>query len=333
MANKRISKEKQVYILAALSEGTPINAVCRMFKVGKNGVLRVIRETGAALADYMDETFRGLECDRLAIDEQWQYVHTHGQRMDKEVEGRGDYWLWCAIDPDTKLVVSYSVGRRDWNTGEAFIADVASRVCGPVQIATDNARVYEGRIRAYFDGDRHEGFSYGTETKDFIEKPNLKAFPETRKHGVPKIAKARREAVIGRPDMRTLTTAHIERLFLTVRQELTRYTRLTLGYSKKIGMHRLATAMHLGIYNLCRKHSGIEGQTPAQAAGVAVDRWSLEDVVALTERFMRNRIDAKFEAAFAAKGTPERTGPKTHAPIAPKLPWYLDFDGPGEPKS
>lgn len=53
MANARLSREKQVHILAALSEGTPINAVCRMFGAGKHSVLRVIRETGAALQDYM----------------------------------------------------------------------------------------------------------------------------------------------------------------------------------------------------------------------------------------------------------------------------------------
>ena len=44
MANKRLSKEKQALVLAALCEGTPINAVSRMFKTGKHAVLRVIRE-------------------------------------------------------------------------------------------------------------------------------------------------------------------------------------------------------------------------------------------------------------------------------------------------
>ncbi len=37
VANKRLSKEKQALVLAALCEGTPIRAAARMFKVGKNG--------------------------------------------------------------------------------------------------------------------------------------------------------------------------------------------------------------------------------------------------------------------------------------------------------
>ncbi len=49
MANNRISTDKRALILSALCEGTPINAVARMFSVGKHAVLRVIEETGEAL--------------------------------------------------------------------------------------------------------------------------------------------------------------------------------------------------------------------------------------------------------------------------------------------
>lgn len=88
MANKRLSKEKQVFILQTLCEGTPINAVCRIFKVGNHTIFRLIEETGTALAHYMDRKFVNLPCERVAMDEQWSYVHTHGARMDgKFVEG------------------------------------------------------------------------------------------------------------------------------------------------------------------------------------------------------------------------------------------------------
>ncbi|HEY6207081.1 MAG TPA: hypothetical protein VIW21_13035 [Chthoniobacterales bacterium] len=68
--NKRLSKEKQALILAALCEGTPIRACARMFKVGKDTVHRVILETGEAFADYMDANFRDLPCSRIEMDEQ-----------------------------------------------------------------------------------------------------------------------------------------------------------------------------------------------------------------------------------------------------------------------
>ena len=77
---------------------------------------------------------------------------------------------------------------------------------------------------------------------------------------------------------------------------------MTLAYSKKLHMHRYAIALHFGIYNLCRKHTSLKGQTPAQAAGLEENRWTIEDVVALTERYMRAREEAKFERAFKEAG-------------------------------
>lgn len=92
----------------------------------------------------------------------------------------------------------------------------------------------------------------------------------------------------------------MERLFLTVRQELKRYQRLGLGYSKDLRMHKLATALMLGVYNLVRKHSGLDGQTPAQAAGIEEKRWTMVDVAELAENYMREKEEAQFEKAFAA---------------------------------
>jgi len=168
-------------------------------------------------------------------------------------------------------------------------------VTGIPQITTDQFRNYAFAIRGAF-GDR---WSYATEAKEFVDAWDEGAHSK-RKHGIPKIAQAERKAILSDPDLRTATTAHVERLFLTVRQELKRFSRLTLGYSKDLRMHKLATALHLGLYNLVRKHSSLDGRTPAQAACVEDKRWSLEDVVDLTERFVRAKEDAAFEAAFAA---------------------------------
>lgn len=129
MANKRLSKEKQALVLAALCEGTPIEAVARMFKIGTNTITRVIRETGEAFTDYMDKNFRDLPCVRIEMDEQWQYVGCHAGRLPKDDKTeRGDYWLWACIDADTKLVFSHKVGKRDWWTGNTFVEDVRNRV-------------------------------------------------------------------------------------------------------------------------------------------------------------------------------------------------------------
>jgi IS1 family transposase len=295
--NNRISKEKRALILSALAEGTAINAVCRMFKAGNHAVLRIIEETGEALGAYMSENFVALNCRRVEMDEQWQYVGKHGVRMEEKEEERGDFWLWAAIDADTKLVITHHVGWRDRDTSRVFISDLASRVNEGVQLASDPFRTYAKHVREFFgNGDT---YCYGQEAKTFAQEFNPSEAGRTRKYGIPKIAVAERSAVVGSPDLNTLTTAHIERAFLTVRQELSRFGRLTLAYSKSLKMHKAAIAMHFGIYNLVRKHKGVEGLTPAQAAGIEDRKWTYEDVVELTDRHNRAKEDAAFEAAFA----------------------------------
>lgn len=301
MANKRLSKEKQVYVLAALCEGTPINAVCRMFKVGKHAVLRVIEETGEALGEYMNKEFRDLRCGRVEIDECWSYVFKHGregQKMAVREEGKGDYWLWAAMDSDTKLCLSHRIGRRDYATCDAFIEDMASRVEGPAQYVTDSLTMYRPAMREYAEKD---GSSYGTETKHYLNPENPEATPQRLRNRGTAFVKVTRDEVFGVPHLGTLTNSHVERLFLTVRQELARFGRLTLAYSKDIHYHTMAVALHIGLYNLCRRHKSLEGHTPAQAAGVELKRWSLDDVVALTESYWLPKYEAEAAQKAALK--------------------------------
>jgi IS1 family transposase len=252
-------------------------------------ITRVIRETGEAFADYMDTNFRDLPCIRIEMDEQWHYVGCHAGRLPKDDKTeRGDYWLWCCIDADSKLVFSHKVGKRDWWTGNTFVEDVRKRVRLPVQIATDNHRPYAFHIRQHFG---YEGYSYGTETKVFGE-PMLSDGTLAhlgRNEGVRRMQTAERAAVIGSPDLESLTTSHVERAFLTVRQELKRFQRKGLGYSKSLEVHKLAVALHFGVYNFVRQHHTL-GTTPAVAAGLEEKAWDLEQVVEMTQaHFLRKQ--------------------------------------------
>ena len=119
-----------------------------------------------------------------------------------------------------------------------------------------------------------------------------------RNEGVRRLKTAERKAVVGSPDLGSLTTSHVERAFLTVRQELKRFQRKGLGYSKDLEMHKLAVALHFGVYNFVRKHSTLK-TTPAVAAGLEEKPWSLERAVEMTAEYCRREEDARFEETFA----------------------------------
>jgi hypothetical protein len=118
---KRISKEKRTLALALIVEGNTINGICRMLKIGKPNLLRFLKEVDEACEDWHDSNFKGIRIERIELDEQWAYVHTHKQRTStaekREHPDRGDSWLWAGIDPASKAIISWRTGKRTKATG------------------------------------------------------------------------------------------------------------------------------------------------------------------------------------------------------------------------
>ena len=50
-------------------------------------------------------------------------------------------------------------------------------------------------------------------------------------------------------------------------------------------------------------------------------------IAAHHEAIITARFERAFETSKPRNFTAERTTPKTYAPVAPKLPWYLDPNG------
>lgn len=126
----RLATTRRAQVIAALCEGTSINATCRMAGVAKHTILKLLKDLGCAAAAYHNEHVRNLCVRRLQCDEIWAFI---GAKMknttaEKIEQGWGDVWTWTAIDADTKLIVSYTVGLRSAQTAHDFMQDVASRI-------------------------------------------------------------------------------------------------------------------------------------------------------------------------------------------------------------
>ena len=80
-----------------------------------------------------------------------------------------------------------------------------------------------------------------------------------------------------RSAVQSICTSHVERSNLTIRTFVRRFTRLTLGFSKKLENMAAAVAIHAAHYNFCRKHSTIK-TAPAAGADVTGDIWTLEEL-------------------------------------------------------
>lgn len=313
MANERISVQKRKYILTALCEGVAINSVCRTFSVGKNAVLRLIQETGEACEAWHDEHFTHLSVARVEIDETWAYVYKHKEKMGLEEARdhpeRGDCWLFAALDADSKAILSWRTGKRTM-TGLRFAADLARRIVGEVQITSDMFQGYTKGLPKIFEGRAH----YVQEVKTFGQTFEPGHQWVTKKTNP--LVRVKRTTVCGAPNKALATVSHIERFFLTVRQGNKRTARKTLAYSKSWTNHAFASSLQIFVYNMCRKHESLK-VTPAMALGVTDHRWTVEEVVEMTDVYLKAKEDAAFERAFTKSQFSDK--PQRHIPPPIKI--------------
>jgi hypothetical protein len=152
----KLNRTKQAQVIAALVEGNSINSTVRMTGVHKTTILKLLARVGIASADYQDRTLRNLKCRRLQCDEIWQFVYSKSKNIPIDKRGTfgyGDVWVWVAIDADSKLIVSFTLGNRDAMTAKILIDDLASRLAHRVQLTTDGLRAYLDAVEGAFGCD------------------------------------------------------------------------------------------------------------------------------------------------------------------------------------
>jgi len=279
----RLSTERRTQILAALCEGASINATARQAGVSKVTILKLLAEIGEVCLAYQRATMVNLPCKRVQCDEVWSFVGCKERNVprDEKGRGRGDVWIWTAVDADTKIVPCWHLGARDAEAARFFMEDLASRLATRVQLTTDGHKAYLSAVEGAF----------GWNSVDYAMLVKLygPAIEGTHRYSPPEVVGTETYWVMGDPEAAHVSTSYVERQNLTMRMNIRRLTRLTNGFSKKLENHGHALALHYMYYNFCRKHetltkaNGGVHTTPAMAAGVADHVWKLSEVVALLE--------------------------------------------------
>jgi IS1 family transposase len=262
-----LPQEKKLAVILSLLEGNSVRSTERMTGVHRDTICRLLVQVGDRCADILDDSMRNLNCGYVQCDEIWTYVGKKQRRIRKtDSEELGDQWVFVAMDEKTKLVPTFTVGKRTEETTWYFMQDLADRIASRVQITTDGYVFYR----------RHVEDAFGCEV-DFAQL--IKLYGDYGQHGneryspspiVETISKVR----AGNPDPRHVCTSHIERQNLTMRMQMRRFTRLTNAFSKKLTNLKAACSLHFAHYNFCRVHSSLR-TTPAMAAGIASEVWPL----------------------------------------------------------
>ena len=174
-----------------------------------------------------------------------------------------------ALDPDTKLIPAYRVGKRDLPTAITFMTDLSERLVNRVQISSDALNAYVDATEQAFGAD----VDYG-QIVIFYEADPV----GLGRYSPPHVVSAEHSSIAGHPNIKYISTSYVERQNLTMRMQMRRFTRLTNAFSKKIENLKAAVALHFAHYNFVRIHSTLK-MTPAMAVGVTKELWSVRDLI------------------------------------------------------
>lgn len=277
---RKLDTKSRALIIRLLVEGNSIRATSRIADVSKNTVTKLLEDAGKACAKYHEENVRGVEAKHVQADEIWAFCYA----KERNVKGAkaapadaGDIRTWTAMDRDSKLIISYTVGDRSQATAREFMFDLASRLATRIQLTTDGHGGYLKAVTDAFSGD----VDYAMLIKQYGDLTGQKG--HERKYSPAVCTGAKKEAIFGKPDMAQVGTSHVERQNLTMRMGMRRFTRLTNAFSKKAENHAYAVALHFMHYNYCRIHQTLR-VTPAMAANLVASPWTVDDIVALVEK-------------------------------------------------
>jgi IS1 family transposase len=288
-----LPREKRIEVLHHLVEGNTLRSTSRLTGIHRTTIMNLLVDFGTKCREFMDAELRGLNLNHVEVDEIWTFVGKKQSRLTVEEKAEccnlGDVYLWTALDAETKLVASHLIGKRSADNARRLMRDLAERLVIPAPHASD-AHAFNRAKQVYITQISTDGFPGYPEAVDL-------AFGRYARYGV--IIKEYRNATmnytpsemvgtkregkfgISERDERTICTSHVERHNLTIRTLMKRFTRLSLGFSKKLENLDAACSMFLCFYNYVWRTRDIDGgmrKPAAMAAGVVKNLWSFENL-------------------------------------------------------
>ena len=260
-----------------LTEGGSIRSAERITGLHRNVIMELLVIAGKKCEALLATKVQNVPVKDVQCDEIWSYVRKKNSRRvlgDKDFHEIGDAWTFIAIERDTKLVLTYELGRRNTGSAMHFMAKLGKAASADqrFQLSTDGFAPYNYAVGMELDG----RCDYGQLVKIYASPTP----EEQRRYSPAHVVEAIATEVYGNPLPDRICTSHVERQNGSLRQWCKRLTRLTYAFSKKWENLKAALALHFAYYNFCRKHSSLKKQTPAMAAGIADRAWTLPELLA-----------------------------------------------------
>jgi transposase-like protein len=262
--------EKISLIVKLALQGTSIRGQQEIHGYDKDSVMAVLLGIGLACAALHDRLVHHVQVDYVQVDELWAFVGAKDKTLNRQIDaglildkgGRGSIWTYLALNPPTMLILSYLPGLRDDDFTLQFIRDLHSRLAGRVTLISDGFTSYKTAIRKIFGPGN---IDYGKIKKIKDDKDRY--------------LRSEKSIVFGNMDWSLIKTTAIENRNLHFRMRTRRMQRRTNGHSKRLLSHFAAHALWAAHHNFCRRPKRLKGASPAMAAGLTEECWSVERLI------------------------------------------------------
>src|SRR6266446_5089813 len=236
---KRVVPDKLVWAVGALAEGLGIRAVARVFEVDPNTVLPWLVEAAEHLQAFSRYFLHDVRVTQVQLDELFALLSAVKAGAVSEAEAiqrlsRSPHWVWVAIDPVTKLLLTVDVGDRTLAMAQGLVHEVVQVLapgCVPLFL-TDGLKEYMTALLTHFG---HWVQPSRRQDTGPLPKPRWMPLPQLLYAQVVKTVRRRRlvrvrhRAVFGTLEAVQqvlaacgwqINTAFIERINLSIRQHV-----------------------------------------------------------------------------------------------------------------
>src|SRR5712691_5588132 len=153
----RVVPEKLVWAVGALAEGLGIHAVARVFEIDPNTVLAWLVEVADHAVAFSQYFLHDVRVTQVQLDELFALLSAvkAGKISDTEAIQRlshSPHWVWAALDPVTKLLLTIDVGDRTLAMAQCVahqVVQVLAPGCVPLFL-TDGFKEYTTALLTHY---------------------------------------------------------------------------------------------------------------------------------------------------------------------------------------
>jgi IS1 family transposase len=314
---KRVALDVLVWAVGALAEGLGIRAVARVFEVDPNTVLQWLVEAAEHLQAFSRYFLHDVRVTQVQLDKLFALLSAVKAGEVSEAEAltrlsRSPHWVWAAIDPVTKLLLTIDVGDRTLAMAQGFVHQVVQVLapgCVPLFL-TDGFKEYTTALLTHYGQwvQPARQRAQGPAPKPrWMPAPGLLYAQVVKTVRRRRLVRVRHRIVFGTLEAVQqvlaacgwqINTAFIERVNLSIRQHVAAVGRRVTTLCKGEAGLRQQLTLYQVYYNFCLPHASLrlpwpqpepthgsgsakrwQPRTPAMAAGLTDHVWTLREVL------------------------------------------------------